>query len=240
MKRSVSVILSVLILAFSVMTAVSAENGRELSKIKDGVLNVVIDGGTQMHYAAPGSEVEVRVKLVNNNAISSLKADISWSDKLTLVNAEYDIRDGKDNSVFLHEPEDEDGNVDWSTVNGHFVFNWLSAMSSVKGDTTYLTMKFKVAEDAAPGEFLPVTATVSDVFVDLDTDIEFNLVNGGVDVVEDGSVPDTAETTEGVPGNEKNKGWIYIIISAVVVAIVIPCTVLAAKKLGKKGVKISK
>ena len=151
-------------------------------------IDIVIDGADEAVEAAAGKLVKIGVTLLHDVEISSLRALISWDEKLELVNAEYDIYNPKDTSSLVYEPEeyDDDFNPLWSTVTNPFPFNWLSAKRVVTGETVpYLTLTFRVSEDAEPGEFLPVTAEINqeDVFVGVGREIPFNLYNGGVTVI---------------------------------------------------------
>lgn len=185
MKKMLAILLSVVMTAAlcSAAAAASADmpktKDRELETVTDGILNIVIDGGTSIKEAQPGEEVDVKVELINNPGISSLKAIISWPEKLTLVKAEYNIYNEEDKSAMIYLPEDED----WSAVSGSFPFNWLSASNTVTGDVTFVTLTFRVSEDAEDGEFLPVEALIRpyNVFSGLNTEVEFTLINGGVD-----------------------------------------------------------
>ena len=144
-------------------------------------LNITVDGAVEpVEYNIIGGDtVEVKINLTNNNGVSSLRAVVDWSEKLTLIKAEYNIYNENDKSAMINEPED------WESVTSPFVFNWLTARGVAEGDCTYVTLTFKVSEEAEAGEFLPVNIEVSpiDLFVDLDTRVPFTSANGGVTVV---------------------------------------------------------
>ena len=185
MKRTLSIVLSVILTAalLSGLMCASAEyqmsKDRVYEETDSEVLNIVIDGGTGKYEAKAGETVDVKVQLVGNTGISSLKAVISWPEELTLVSAVYDIYDETDTSAMINEPEGE-----WSEVKGKFVFNWLSAAKTLEGDMTFVTLTFSVPEDAENGIFLPVTAVIKpyNVFAGLNTEVAYKLINGGVDV----------------------------------------------------------
>ena len=165
----------------------SSDSGTKSDKVENGKLNIVIGGGTEAVYAKPGDEVALKIELVNNTAISSLKVVLSYDPKLspvTEINSEgedapkvtFNITDDSDDSVMKYARVDKD--------KGTVTVNWLTAMKEVKGDTVYATVLFKVAEGAAEGDFLSVTADINpnDVFdINLDN-IDFNLINGGITV----------------------------------------------------------
>ena len=189
MKKLISLILVLVLIAAAVSsTAVAVpqtEAERELAGIADNVLNIVIDGGTELNNAAAGSTVDVKIRLVNNVAISSLKITLYLDEKLSVY---LDAR-GKPKVTFdIYDPEDP--SVQKSTLYNEeankLILNWVSAEDEVRGDTVYATVKLIVAEDADPGSFLPITASINpnDVF-DIDqNNIEFNRINGGIDIMD--------------------------------------------------------
>ena len=158
--------------------------GTKSDKIEDGKLNIVINNAE----AKPGDEVELKIELVNNTGISSLKAVLSLDPKLTAVyetNSEGDdvaktdfvIADENDASVMKSSTYDRSQNV--------ITLNWLTALDEVKGDTVYATVRLKVADDAAEGDVLSVTAEINpnDVFDYDQKNIDFNLINGNITVI---------------------------------------------------------
>lgn len=158
--------------------------GTKSDKIEDGKLNIVINNAE----AKPGDEVELKIELVNNTGISSLKAVLSLDPKLTAVyetNSEGDdvaktdfvIADENDTSVMKSSTYDRSQNV--------ITLNWLTALDEVKGDTVYATVRLKVADDAAEGDVLSVAAEINpnDVFDYDQKNIDFNLINGNITVI---------------------------------------------------------
>lgn len=166
-----------------------------LDEIDDSVLNIVIDGGTEFVNANPGDTVEVKIRLVNNVTISSVNAEVTWSEKLELLFAEYDIYNPKDKSAMINEPDevDDDFNPIWIGIGNRFRFNWLSARSKVNGDADFVTLTFRVSDDAAPGEFLPVYVSAispGDICDEELNNIPFKVINGGIDIEENFVVGD--------------------------------------------------
>ncbi len=156
-------------------------------KIEDGKLNIVIGGGTEAVCAKPGEEVELKIELVNNTGISSLRISLSLDPKLSPVleknsdgeneaKAVFNIADSSDDSVMKITKYNKDKNV--------LILNWLTAMKEVKGDTVYATISFKVSDDASEGDFLPITAEINpnDVFDYDQNNVDYNLINGGITV----------------------------------------------------------
>ena len=207
--------------------------------IESGKLNIVIDGGTERKEAKAGDETEIQIKLVNNTAISSLKAKVFWPAELELISAQYDIKKPGDTSVMVNEPiPDGSEEPDWSTVKDHYVFNWVYMTKEVKGDTTFVTLKFKVKEDAKAGEFLAVTAEIDpeNVFDKNLDNVDFKLINGGVYVLAadkqtDNGTTDAATDAATVEPKQneqpagKNNSVIWITVAAAVAVI---CAAVAA------------
>lgn len=231
-----------LVMLASVFSGVSA-----FETVEAGKLNIVIDGGTERKEAAAGSEVEIKVNLVNNTTISSLKARISWPDALELVNAEYGIYNKEDSTEMAIMPDaGADGKPDWSGVKGHFTFNWISAFNEVKGDVNYVTMTFKVKADAKEGDFLAVKAEIDPESVfDKDTNnIPFKLIDGGVYVTapsgdtaaptDSKTVTDAETKAETEPKNNTGVIWIIVIIAAVVVCAAAAALVVVKKRKAAK------
>ncbi len=175
MKKILSVILTVVMIA-SMFASVVVVNAADKLTIKIDTVE-----------AKPGDTVDVKIDLVNNATVSSVCLTVSWPKGLTLTNANYDIYNPKDKSAMVNEPDevDEDYNAVWTGVTSPFVFNWVSGKSEVKDDCTFVTLTFKVADDAE-GE-LAVTAEAknglgnNDYPFDKDGNtIPFEIVNGAV------------------------------------------------------------
>ena len=181
----------------------SGPAARELGEIVDGKLNIVIDGGTERKIAQAGDEVELKIKLINNVAISSVKIQLKYDPKLSLVTeinkkgkvvpkVVFDIYDPDDYSASKSCVFDEESRL--------ISLNWVSAEDEVRGDTTYATITFKVADNARTGEFLPVIVDFIDeenIFDINQQNVDFVVINGGVDVVNENEEPDTDEETAG-------------------------------------------
>lgn len=237
MKRiRLVLIVSAVIMALAMaVNAASLTSAKPFDTVEAGKLNIVIDGGTELKTARPGDTVDVKINLVNNTTISSLYAKVTWPEKLQLIKAEYNIINENDKSVMVNEPDEKDGKPDWGSVKGVFVFNWITALREVKGDCTFVTMTFKVAEDAADGDYCEIKAEVDpeNVF-DIDgKNIDYKLINGGV------SISDTASTQEGVTTTasgetetekKPNTALIIVIIVAVVAIAAAVAAVIISKK----------
>ena len=238
-KAAASVLCFVIFISCAgVMTASAFDS------VEAGKLNIVIDGGTERKEVNAGDEIEIKINLVNNTAISSLKAKVSWPEALELISAEYNIYNKEDSTELAIEPDmGLDLKPDWSSVKGHFAFNWLSAFGEYKGDVTYVTLKFKVSPDAKDGEFLAITAEIDpeNVFDKDANDIPFKLINGGVYVkASNGESNQTDKVTdaETTPENGQNKSNgivpIIVIIAAVVVCAAVVAIILIKKRKSAK------
>ena len=173
---------------FKTYTLYVGEKKRMLETVEEGMLNIIVDGGTNYVEAFRGDTVDVKVELVNNTGICSVRLDMSWSDYLTLVDVKYDIYDENKHSQMINDLDEEyfwEG-VEWRDMND-FVFNWVDANGKVEGDTTFLTLTFEVDEYAPINEFLWINAEAdgSDIFADLDDYLDYRVISGGIDVVPD-------------------------------------------------------
>ena len=150
----------------------------ELQSPAPGMLNIVVDGGTEQVFARSGSTAKIAIKLVNNTSVSSVKVRAEWSGKLKLTDAVYDIYDENDKSALAYVPES------WEECEGEVIFNWLSADDSYGGDRVFVTLTFEVSEDTVNGEFLPIviSAEPEDIYTGADSEVKANLISGGVDV----------------------------------------------------------
>ena len=156
---------------------------RDFGIIDNNKLNIVIDGGTALNEALPGEEVDVKIRLENNTTISSLKMVLSYDEKLSVVTnngkpvVTYDVFDPTDDSAMIE-----------TTLNASenkITLNWMTVDGEIKdASVTYATVRFKVADDAKPGSFLPITAKIdqNDVFDSNWQNVDFYLINGYVDI----------------------------------------------------------
>ncbi len=181
MKKLISLILVIALFSAVISTVIYADDGREYGAIESGKLNIVIDGGTGPCLANPGGTVDVRIELVNNRNISSLKMSLTYDEKLSIVK---DAKGKPKATLNIFDPDTDMRSISLNEETRTLMLNWLNPEDSVSGDTTYVTVTFKVAEDAVRGSFLPITAIINphDVFDSEQNDIAFNLINGGIDV----------------------------------------------------------
>ena len=167
---------------------------RPADPLPEGKPGIVADGFDAAYNGIIGGTVDVKISLKNNPGISTLKAVVYWSDKLTLVNAVYDVAAG-DESARVKTA------ADWSEVNGSFAFNWVSSEKTTEGDVTFVTLTFNISEDAAANEFLYVAVTADNIYTASGEAVEFTAMNGGVDPVElgdptgDGNIDNKDVTT---------------------------------------------
>ena len=158
---------------------IKTEN-REFAELsEEETLKIVIDGALAANKYKQGETVDVAVKLVNNPGISSLKTVISWPAELELQSAVYNVYNADDPDSMINVPADG-----WASVSGAFAFNWVSTENVLTGDQTFVTLTFKVSDEAAKGDFLPVCATAEqcNVFAGQNEEVAFEIYNGGVDV----------------------------------------------------------
>ena len=221
---------------------------RELETVEEGKLNIVIDGGVERKEAKAGDEVEVKIQLKNNTKIASILTKLTWNEKLSLVSSKVDINDlvpagGSSNALVVTKEEDPTTcNINWAYNNGQIT----------EAECTYATLVFKVADNAAAGEFLEINAEIDpdNVFDEDMENVDFKLINGGIDVIgeeetqpeetqpeetqpeETGEATQPEETQGETNPNNPNTADIAIIAVASVAAVA-----LAGAVIGKKALK---
>ena len=163
---------------------------RDYQTVSDGILNIVADGALGLNEARAGELVDFKINLVNNTGISSLRADVYWSDKLELVSAKYDITDNGSDNYLINVPDDVDENEEpvWDYIDEcHYVFNWIDLDEVIEGDQTFVTLTFRVKNNIGYNEFLPVNVYVDDVdvFYGLGHHMPFTVLDGGIDTLVD-------------------------------------------------------
>lgn len=149
--------------------------GYEHGTVPEGKLGIVVDGSDDSYEAAIGKDAKVRIRLVNNEGVSSIKTVVYWSDLLKLKDVKYDIYDEKDASAYINTAED------WSEVGNSFAFNWASGKKEVKGNVVFVTLTFAVPEDIEEGKFLYVALTADNIFNAAGRELQFVYLSGGVD-----------------------------------------------------------
>lgn len=178
MKKIICIILAAIMLTVTAFAA-----SRTYGEADENKLNIVIDGGLSENVAVAGSDVAVRIKLVNNKAISSVKMKLSYDENLSV---KYKSNGKPDINFDIFDSDDSSARRS-STVKSEqheIVLNWISAESEVKGDCVFATIIFTVAKTAEVGSFLPITAEINpnDIFDINQKNIDYKLINGGVDV----------------------------------------------------------
>ena len=163
---------------------------RDYEEIRDGVLNIIVDGALEKNEARAGDLVDIKVNLVNNTlGLSSLRGRVFWSDKLELVSAKYDIAEQGSTNYLVNEPDlNEDLEPAWDELDENaFVLNWVDFDETVYGDVTFATLTFRVKNNIGYNEFLPVCIDVDpvDVFYGLGHHVPFETLDGGVDTLVD-------------------------------------------------------
>lgn len=120
--------------------------------------------------AKPGDTVQVKINVVNNPGIASIKLEMTFDADLTLTNIEYNSAIG---GMFM-QPQ---------TKNSPVILNWFNGAANSEGDWPYATLTFTVAADAEAGEHpINITYTQNNIFnIDFD-EIYFAIQNGSITV----------------------------------------------------------
>ena len=125
--------------------------------------------------AAPGSTVDVVIRVENNPGIASMRLQVTCDEELTLTNVVYNSE------------------LPGSTVNpvcgrNPVYLNWVNPLENAEGDWVFAVMTFRVAEDAEPGKMLAVTVSwdpediVSITAPGVEETVPFTVENGAVTV----------------------------------------------------------
>ena len=179
MKRILCLLLCAVMLCGMLGVSASAE----------GTVTLVVTGGT----AAPGETVEVLVSIENNPSISGVSGEIKW-----------------DESVMTYEGFTAKTNKGvWSMdtfADDHMILWYYDGLTDAYTGTELIALQFKVAEDAAPGEY-PVSIVLDpewDAIVDEDNNTieDFETVAGTVTIT--GEEPEVLENGYYLIGQ---KGW---------------------------------
>lgn len=122
--------------------------------------------------ARAGETVSVTISLKNNPGIASLKLKVSYDASLTLTEIVYNNEIGGQFTF----PQ---------TMVSPATLNWVNATEDSEGDWTFATLTFKVSENAEAGNCpISITYDPDDVYDLTETNIEFAVVNGSIDVIE--------------------------------------------------------
>lgn len=123
--------------------------------------------------AAAGSDnVEVTISLLNNPGISSIGMNVTYDSSLTLNSITYnDEIDGQ--------------SIQPSGMSSPVKLIWVSPFADVTGDWTFVTLNFKVSDTVDSGKLpIAITYNADDVYDMTENNIDFDIINGGVTVVE--------------------------------------------------------
>ena len=195
MKKILSIVLTVVMLGALIASAIPvfAADG------DSGKFQIV----AETINAEPGDTVELKIDLKNVAAVSelcSVSVRATWDSNLSLIEATYNpvcftIKNSMPNEPVeqITDPETgevEDGDVDWSLAekkNGKtYNFAWCtfspSKTNSIKDDITFVTIKFKVDENAPAGKLLDVKleGLEGNIYDRAQNDVEYVTVDGGV------------------------------------------------------------
>ena len=124
-------------------------------------------------WAIRGQTVEVNVSIQNNPGILGGTFTISWADNLELISA-------KSQDAFDELNYQKPSNFNPAGTN----FIWYGDSISEVLDGTFLTLTFKVSDNAVPGKKLPVNIVAKQVLDTKQQDVETTCVSGGVRVID--------------------------------------------------------
>ena len=120
-----------------------------------------------------GETVDVTISLENNPGITALNLDISFGEMLTLVDVEFNQEMGGQ----FQPPQ---------TMKSPVTVAWFNGTSDFTvQNIVFVTLKFKVSEDAKEGDIAEITLSYdpSNVFNIKEEDIPFAVINGSVTIL---------------------------------------------------------
>lgn len=124
-------------------------------------------------WATRGQTVELNVSIQNNPGILGGTFTISWAEGLELISA-------KSKEAFDELNYQKPSNFNPAGTN----FIWYGDSISEVLDGTFLTLTFKISENAVPGKKLPVNIVAKQVLDSKQQDVETTCVSGGVQVID--------------------------------------------------------
>ena len=135
------------------------------------------NGNTEMtiqvsqETAKAGETVQVKINLVNNPGVASLKLNVAYEDFLTLENIEY-------NSSLGGQATSSNYIQDGSPAT----LIWVNAFENFTNDGVFASLTFKIDDDAAEDSFseISVSYNPADIYNVDETDIDLNVINGYV------------------------------------------------------------
>lgn len=124
-------------------------------------------------WATAGQTVEVDVSIQNNPGVLGGTFTISWSDGLELISA-------KKQEAFDELNYQKPSNFNPAGTN----FIWYGDSISEALDGTFLTLTFKISENATPGKKQAVNIVAKQVLDTKQNDVQTTCVSGGVQVID--------------------------------------------------------
>ena len=141
--------------------------------------------------AKKGDTKDITIALKNNPGISAMRLMVEYSSDLSPVDFGDSTPDGDDiepDSIGTNVKKLINYNIEGGygqqpqAVGNPLVINWIS-LTNVSGDVTFVTLKFKVADDAKEGEkSITVTYEYGDICNQSEEDVGFVVTNGGITV----------------------------------------------------------
>ena len=121
--------------------------------------------------ASAGETVDVTIDLKNNPGVSLIYCSLEYDDGLTLTNITCDSTTIGGN--FTPPP----------AMNSPVDLTWYNALANTSGDSTFVTLTFKVADGAASGDYAITLTYSEDDISNFDEDnVDFDVINGKITV----------------------------------------------------------
>ena len=123
--------------------------------------------------ASAGETVQVKIYLINNPGVASLRLNVTYEDFLTLENIEY-------NSAMGGQATSSNYQQNGSPVD----LIWVNAFENFTEDAVFATLTFRVADGTESGMVSQITVTYyeEDIYDMQENNIALTVVNGSVRV----------------------------------------------------------
>lgn len=180
------------------VTATAAKTVLEVNKtnypeIQDGKLNFVATRVTvdeaDVKAATNGYVISYSVEVANNPGYASAGVAVVYDQRLTPVmngeNVKYEKGDAGSAIGVVKE-----------NISKHLVGCGASAMENVTANGKYITIDFKLPADAKAGDKYPFTWDIDSVINANDDDVDWNEVDGYIEIATPTTAPTTTTTTQ--------------------------------------------
>ncbi|MBR0466533.1 MAG: hypothetical protein IJJ40_03460 [Clostridia bacterium] len=157
MKKIISVLVAILIVAMTVTVATTSVFAGEVEKTTFTVESKTV---------SPGETFDATIKVTNNSGITSAKFNVAFDSGLTLNSVTYGVT----------------GGIMPQSLKSPVILNWCDALDDKIGDFTFATLNFTLSADATENQNISLTYDPDDFFNVADDTIDIKVVNGIISI----------------------------------------------------------